>query len=72
MTSEQIRIRYEKNFYDEEYMLKKRASRADLTFRELKIYYAEICDMKTLKNAEKSRGLGMIKVLFVCHGSIHR
>lgn len=41
MTSEQIRIRYEKNFYDEEYMLKKRASRADLTFRELKIYYAE-------------------------------
>ena len=41
MTPEQIRIRYEKNFYDEEYMLKKRASRADLTFRELKIYYAE-------------------------------
>ena len=41
MTSEQIRIRYEKNFYDEEYMLKKRASRAELTFRELKIYYAE-------------------------------
>ena len=41
MTSEQIRIRYEKNFYDEEYMLKKRASRANLTFRELKIYYAE-------------------------------
>ncbi len=24
MTSEQIRIRYEKNFYDEEYMLKNR------------------------------------------------
>lgn len=24
--------------------------------------YAEICDMKTLKNAEKSRSLGMIKV----------
>lgn len=41
MTSEQIRIRYEKNFYDEEYMLKKYASCADLTFRELKIYYAE-------------------------------
>lgn len=41
MTPEQIRIRYEKNFYDEEYMLKKRASRADLTFRELKIYYTE-------------------------------
>lgn len=41
MTPEQIRIRYEKNFYDEEYMLKKRVSRADLTFRELKIYYTE-------------------------------
>ena len=41
MTPEQIRIRYEKNFYDEEYMLKKRASRTDLSFRELKIYYAE-------------------------------
>ena len=41
MTAEQIRIRYEKNFYDEEYMIKKRASRADLSFRELKIYYSE-------------------------------
>ena len=41
MTPEQIRIRYEKNFYDDEYMLKKRASRNDLSFRELKIYYAE-------------------------------
>lgn len=41
MTPEQIRIRYERNFYDEEYMLKKRASRSDLSFRELKIYYAE-------------------------------
>ena len=41
MTTEQIRIRDEKNFYDEEYMIKKRASRSDLTFRELKIYYAE-------------------------------
>ena len=35
------RFLYEKNFYDEEYMLKKRASRSDLTFRKLKIYYAE-------------------------------
>ena len=32
--------------------------------------YAEICDMKTLKNVEKSRSFGMIKVLFVCHGNI--
>ena len=38
MSPEQIRIRYEKNFYDEEYMLKKRASRSDLSFRELKIF----------------------------------
>lgn len=41
MTAEQIRVRYEKNFYDEEYMIKKRASRIDLSFRELKIYYSE-------------------------------
>ena len=41
MTAEQIRVRYEKNFYDEEFMVKKRASRMDLTFRELKIYYSE-------------------------------
>ena len=41
MTAEQIRVRYEKNFYDEEYMIKKRASRTDLSFRELKIYYSE-------------------------------
>jgi ATP-dependent DNA helicase RecG len=41
MTSEQIRIRYERNFTDAEYMLKKRSSLADLSFRELKIYYAE-------------------------------
>jgi predicted HTH transcriptional regulator len=41
MTPEQIRIRYEKNFYDDEYLLKKRASRSDLSFRELKIYYSE-------------------------------
>ena len=41
MTPEQIRVRYEKNFYDEEYMIKRRASRSDLTFRELKIYYSE-------------------------------
>ncbi len=41
MTSEQIRIRYEKNFYDEEYMLKKKSSRSGLSFKELKIYYSE-------------------------------
>ena len=41
MTSEQIKIRYEQNFIDNEYMLKKRSSMADLSFRELKIYYAE-------------------------------
>ena len=36
MTSEQIKIRYEQNFIDNEYMLKKRSSMADLSFRELK------------------------------------
>ena len=41
MTIEQIKIRYEKKFIDTEYMLKKRASLADLSFRELKIYYSE-------------------------------
>ncbi|MGM9941890.1 MAG: RNA-binding domain-containing protein [Bulleidia sp.] len=41
MTPEQIRIRYEQNFTDNEYMLKKRAGLQDLTFRELKIYYTE-------------------------------
>ena len=41
MTAEQIRIRYEQNFVDSEYMLKKRSSLNELTFRELKIYYAE-------------------------------
>lgn len=41
MTSEQIKIRYENNFVDSEYMLKKRSGQADLSFRELKIYYAE-------------------------------
>lgn len=41
MTPGQIRVRYEKNFHDEEYMIKKRASRSDLSFREFKIYYAE-------------------------------
>lgn len=41
MTAEQIRIRYEQNFVDSEYMLKKRSSLADLSFRELKIYYTE-------------------------------
>lgn len=41
MTAEQIRIRYEQNFIDTEYMLKKRSSYADLSFRNLKIYYTE-------------------------------
>lgn len=41
MTPEQIRIRYEKNFIDDEYMLRKKSSSGNLTFRELKIYYAE-------------------------------
>ncbi len=41
MTPEQIRIRYERNFIDDEYMIKKKSSRSDLSFRELKIYYAE-------------------------------
>ncbi len=37
MTPEQIKIRYERNFIDTEYMLKKKSSSAGLTFRELKI-----------------------------------
>lgn len=41
MTPEQIKIRYEQRFIDSEYMLKKRSSLAELSFRELKIYYAE-------------------------------
>ena len=41
MTAEQIRIRYEKNFVDDEYMIKKRSSLGNISFRELKIYYAE-------------------------------
>lgn len=41
MTAEQIKIRYEQKFIDTEYMLKKRSSLLDLSFRELKIYYAE-------------------------------
>ena len=41
MTPEQIKIRYEQNFIDNEYMLKKKSSMADLSFRELKIYYTE-------------------------------
>jgi len=41
MTSEQIRIRYEKNFVDSEYMLKKKSKQSELSFRELKIYYSE-------------------------------
>lgn len=41
MTSEQIKIRYEKKFIDNEYMLKKESNSSDLSFRELKIYYSE-------------------------------
>lgn len=41
MTPEQIKIRYEQKFIDSEYMLRKRSSLMDLSFRELKIYYAE-------------------------------
>ena len=41
MTSDQIKIRYEKKFIDTEYMLKKRSNSSDLSFRELKIYYSE-------------------------------
>ena len=41
MTSEQIRIRYENKFVDSEYMLKKRPTLSDLSFKELKIYYSE-------------------------------
>ncbi len=41
MKPEQIRIRYERNFTDLEYMLKKKSGFADLSFRELKIYYEE-------------------------------
>lgn len=41
MTSEQIKIRYEKKFIDTEYILKKRANFSNLSFRELKIYYSE-------------------------------
>lgn len=41
MTSEQIKKRYEKNFVDIEYMLKKQSSLPNLSFRELKIYYSE-------------------------------
>ena len=41
MTPEQIKIRYEKNFIDTEYMLKRKSSSMDLSFRELKIYYTE-------------------------------
>ena len=41
MTPEQIKIRYEEKFTDSEYMLKKRAGLSNLSFRELKIYYAE-------------------------------
>lgn len=41
MTPEQIKIRYEKKFIDNEYMLKKKSNSTDLSFRELKIYYSE-------------------------------
>ncbi len=41
MTPEQIKIRYEKNFIDTEYMLKRKASSMDLSFKELMIYYTE-------------------------------
>ena len=41
MTPEQIKIRYEQKFTDSEYMIKKRSSLLDLSFRELKIYYSE-------------------------------
>ncbi len=41
MTPDQIKIRYEQKFIDAEYMLKKRSSLPDLSFRELRIYYSE-------------------------------
>lgn len=41
MTSEQIKIRYERKFIDNEYMLMKTANSSNLSFRELKIYYSE-------------------------------
>lgn len=41
MTPEQIKIRYEMNFIDTEYMLKKKSGYSDLSFRNLKIYYTE-------------------------------
>jgi predicted HTH transcriptional regulator len=41
MTPQQIRIRYEKNFTESEYMLETRARYADISFRALKVYYAE-------------------------------
>mgnify|MGYP000456028225 CR=1 FL=1 len=41
MTPEQIKIRYEKKFIVNEYMLKKKSNSSGLSFRELKIYYSE-------------------------------
>lgn len=41
MTSEQMKIRYEKKFIDNEYMLKKKSNSSGLSFKELKIYYSE-------------------------------
>lgn len=41
MTLDQIKIRYEKNFIDNDLILQKRSNLVDLSFRELKIYYNE-------------------------------
>lgn len=41
MTQEQIKTRYEGKFVDSEFILKKRSSLKELSFRELKIYYSE-------------------------------
>lgn len=41
MTLDQIKIRYEKNFIDNDLILQKKSNLVDLSFRELKIYYNE-------------------------------
>lgn len=41
MTPQQIKIRYEQNFIDSEYMIKAKAKYADISFRTFKVYYAE-------------------------------
>ena len=41
MTMEQIKVKYEQKFTDLEYMLKKKSSLPNLTFKELKIHYTE-------------------------------